>query len=190
MINKRRWRCTMVRNSLKMVPQKYTLSEWAKLSGWAKPAVQSKRTNEWSMRVSEWTSEWPSTYVPILGISNPLCRGWLRPQGGTDGRMYIRTYGHTDSPCVPQDFIPLWVSSPRRERQRKIKGHQKKSPKNEEKNARKNEDDFTKDRSVSFWKFFHHILIFLADIAFMISNFHIFDNNCFSWKPAHHEDIS
>ena len=33
----------------------------------------SERTSERCERTSERTSEWPSTYVPILGSSAPLC---------------------------------------------------------------------------------------------------------------------
>ena len=36
-------------------------------------AQRSERTSEWCERTSEETSEWPSTYVPILGCSAPLC---------------------------------------------------------------------------------------------------------------------
>ena len=39
----------------------------------AKQAVQSKRMNELCKRGSEWTSEWPSTYVSIHGCSEPQC---------------------------------------------------------------------------------------------------------------------
>ena len=30
---------------------------------------------------SEWTSEWPSTYVSILVCSGPLCEGWSLVEG-------------------------------------------------------------------------------------------------------------
>ena len=53
------------------------MSKWAQRSAWAKRAVRSKRTSERCERTSERTSKWPSTYVPILGFSNPSCVGEL-----------------------------------------------------------------------------------------------------------------
>ena len=47
-------------------------NEWAQRSARAKRGVQSKQTSERCERTSERTSEWPSTYVPILGCSAAL----------------------------------------------------------------------------------------------------------------------
>ena len=41
----------------------------------AKRAVRSKRMSERCKRTRERTSEWLSTYVPILGCSKPPCNG-------------------------------------------------------------------------------------------------------------------
>ena len=41
----------------------------------AKQAVRSKQMSEQFERTSELTNEWPTTYVPILGCSKPLCGG-------------------------------------------------------------------------------------------------------------------
>ena len=38
-------------------------------------AVRSKQTSKQCERTSEWTRELPSTYVPILGCSEPQCGG-------------------------------------------------------------------------------------------------------------------
>ena len=41
----------------------------------AKQAGWSKRMSERCEQTSKRTSEWPSTYVPILGVSNPSWEG-------------------------------------------------------------------------------------------------------------------
>ena len=49
------------------------VKEVSKVSKRAKRAVRSKRTSEQCERMSERTSEWPSTYVSILVCSRPQC---------------------------------------------------------------------------------------------------------------------
>ena len=48
-------------------------NKWAQWSARTKRAVRSKRMSEQCERTSEQTSKWPSTCVPILGCSEPLC---------------------------------------------------------------------------------------------------------------------
>ena len=50
-------------------------NEWAQRSMQAKRAEWSKRMSEWCERTSKRTSEWLSTYVLILGLSEPQCAG-------------------------------------------------------------------------------------------------------------------
>ena len=61
------------RTSKSRFPTSLGVSEWAQRSARAKRAVRSKRTSERCAWTSERTSKWLSTYVPILGFSNPLC---------------------------------------------------------------------------------------------------------------------
>ena len=69
------------------------INELAPQNTQAKQAVQSKRMSEWCERTSEWTSEWPNNYVPLLGCSAPLCIArWP---------IYI----HVGRSCVADDFI-------------------------------------------------------------------------------------
>ena len=46
-------------------------NEWAQRSVQAKQAVRSKQTSERCERMSKRTSEWPSTYIWVLGGSGP-----------------------------------------------------------------------------------------------------------------------
>ena len=48
-------------------------NEWAQRSARAKRVGRSKQTNERYERTSERTSEWPSTYIWVLGWSGPKC---------------------------------------------------------------------------------------------------------------------
>ena len=47
--------------------------KWAQRSARAKQARQSKRTSERCERMSKRTTEWPSTYIWVLGWSGPQC---------------------------------------------------------------------------------------------------------------------
>ena len=49
----------------------------------AERAVQSKRMSERCEQTSKRTSEWPSTYIPILGCSKPPCTAEAREDGAT-----------------------------------------------------------------------------------------------------------
>ena len=53
-------------------------NKWTQRSARAKQAMHSKRMSERCEQMSKWTSEWPSTYVLILGCSEPLWSGWRR----------------------------------------------------------------------------------------------------------------
>ena len=59
-------------------------NEWVQRNAQAKPALWSKRTSERCERMSKRTSEWPSTYVPILDCSAPL---WSVRQSEPDWRL-------------------------------------------------------------------------------------------------------
>ena len=52
-------------------------NEWTQQSTRVNWAVRSKRTSEQCKQMSKRTSEWPSTYVLILGYSGPLCKSFL-----------------------------------------------------------------------------------------------------------------
>ena len=39
---------------------------------------------------SEWTSEWPGTYVPILDCSEPQCNGREASRGALEGESFSR----------------------------------------------------------------------------------------------------
>ena len=52
-------------------------NEWAQRSARAKQAGQSKRMSERCKWMSERTSEWPNTQVPILGFFKAQCGGWV-----------------------------------------------------------------------------------------------------------------
>ena len=56
------------------------VSEWVSQRGneWAQQVGRSKRREEWCKWTRKGTSEWPSTYVPILGCSEPLCRDYVQ----------------------------------------------------------------------------------------------------------------
>ena len=56
-------------------PTSEEVSERAQRSARAKQVGQSKQISEQCEWTSNQTSEWPSTYVGILGCSEPLCLG-------------------------------------------------------------------------------------------------------------------
>ena len=81
-------RRTMGQNQVILRHWKFTFPkarDWAK---WASERVSaaegasegsnSEQANEWAVRANERTSEWPSTYLSILGWSRPQCAGWQR----------------------------------------------------------------------------------------------------------------
>ena len=55
--------------------------KWVQRSAQAKRVVQSKLMSEQSVEMSKWTSEWPSTYIPILCCSAPLWNGGRGKRG-------------------------------------------------------------------------------------------------------------
>ena len=71
----------------------------------ASETSSAKQANEWAVQENEWTSEWPSTYIGILGGSGPLCNvgaSWI-------GKVLLSCRNEVSVwISIESDLIGLW----------------------------------------------------------------------------------